>query len=134
VLHAVKARLHHRLEWWRRVVINASGHGALSRAGSVALVQFERDVLNSANSPQTTRDRHLHVYTPVSMPSLIGVRSKPPPAKTPSPLWRVKSTPHALKRGKGTPYSISERIVPELTQVLGSQPAGDVSHKPGGKL
>jgi len=31
-------------------------------------------------------------------------------------------------------YSITERSVPELIPVLGSQPAGDVSHKPGGKL
>ena len=31
----------------------------------------------------------------------------------------------------GSPYSITERRVPELIQVLGSQPAGDVSHKPG---
>ena len=29
----------------------------------------------------------------------------------------------------GGPYSITERRVPELTPVLGSQPAGDVSHK-----
>ena len=36
----------------------------------------------------------------------------------------------ALK-GKGSPYSITERRVPELIPVLGSQPAGDVSHKPG---
>ena len=35
---------------------------------------------------------------------------------------------------KGTTYSISERRVPELIPVLGSQPAGDVSHKPGGRL
>ena len=35
---------------------------------------------------------------------------------------------------KGSPYSITERMVPELTPVLGSQPAGDVSHKPGGRL
>jgi len=35
---------------------------------------------------------------------------------------------------KGSPYSITERRVPELIQVLGSQPAGDVSHKPGGWL
>ena len=35
---------------------------------------------------------------------------------------------------KGTPYSITERRVPELIPVLGSQPAGDVSHKPGGRL
>jgi len=34
------------------------------------------------------------------------------------------------KKGKGSPYSIAERRVPDL----GSQPAGDVSHKPGGRL
>jgi len=34
------------------------------------------------------------------------------------------------KKGKGGPYSITERRVPELIPVLGSQPAGDVSHKP----
>jgi len=32
------------------------------------------------------------------------------------------------------PYSITERRVPELIPVLSSQPAGDVSHKPGGRL
>jgi len=35
---------------------------------------------------------------------------------------------------KGSPYSITERRVPELIPVLDSQPAGDVSHKPGGRL
>ena len=35
---------------------------------------------------------------------------------------------------KGSPYSIAERRVPEMIPVLGSQPAGDVSHKPGGRL
>jgi len=38
------------------------------------------------------------------------------------------------KKGKGSPYSIIERRVPELIPVLGSQPADDVSHKPGGRL
>jgi len=28
----------------------------------------------------------------------------------------------------------AERTVPELIPVLGSQPAGNVSHKPGGRL
>jgi len=37
-------------------------------------------------------------------------------------------------KGKGSPYSITKRSVPELIPVLGSQPAGDVSHKPGGRL
>jgi len=38
------------------------------------------------------------------------------------------------KYKKGSPYSIAERRVPELIPVLGSQPVGDVSHKPGGRL
>ena len=37
-------------------------------------------------------------------------------------------------KGKGSPYSITDRRIPELIPVLGSQPAGDVSHKPGGRL
>ena len=36
-----------------------------------------------------------------------------------------------LDKGKGSPYSIAERRVLELA---GSQPAGDVSHKPSGRL
>ena len=35
---------------------------------------------------------------------------------------------------KSSPYSIIERRVPELIPVLGSQPAGDMSHKPGSRL
>ena len=38
------------------------------------------------------------------------------------------------KKSKGSQYSIAERRVPDLIPVLGSQPAGDVSHKPGGRL
>jgi len=37
-------------------------------------------------------------------------------------------------KGKGSSYLITERRVPELIPVLCSQPAGDVSHKPGGRL
>ena len=33
-------------------------------------------------------------------------------------------------KGKLSPYSITERRVPELIPVLGSQPAGDVSRLP----
>ena len=39
---------------------------------------------------------------------------------------------HIVK--KGSPYSITERRVPQLIPVLGSQPAGDVNHKPDGRL
>ena len=37
-------------------------------------------------------------------------------------------------KGKGSPYSITKCRVLELIPVLGSQPAGDVSHKPGSRL
>ena len=40
----------------------------------------------------------------------------------------------SIRKGKGSPYSITERRVPELIPVLVSQPAGDVSHKPDGRL
>ena len=44
-------------------------------------------------------------------------------------------TRHGKKyKGSSYAYSITERRVPELIPVLGSQPAGDVSHKPGGRL
>ena len=33
-----------------------------------------------------------------------------------------------------SPYSITEHRVPEMIPVIGSQPAGDVSHKTGGTL
>jgi len=35
-------------------------------------------------------------------------------------------------KGKGSPYSITER--PGLIPVIGSQPAGGVSHQPDGRL
>ena len=38
-----------------------------------------------------------------------------------------------LSKGKGGPYSITERRVPELFPVLGIQPS-NVSHKPGDRL
>jgi len=50
-------------------------------------------------------------------------------------VWLEKPPlPAGLKKGKGSPYSITEHGVPELIPVLGSQPAGDVSHKPGSRL
>jgi len=42
--------------------------------------------------------------------------------------WRSLQEFARLGKGKGSPYSITERRIP----VLGSQPAGGVSHKPGG--
>ena len=48
-------------------------------------------------------------------------------------LW-VIGTLKVLKKGKGSPYSITEHRVPELVPVLGRKPAGDVNHKPGSRL
>jgi len=39
-----------------------------------------------------------------------------------------------VKKLKVVHATIAERRVPELIPVLGSQPAGDVSHKPGDRL
>jgi len=39
-----------------------------------------------------------------------------------------------MVKGKGSPYWITERRVPDLIPVPCSQPAGHVSHKPGGNL
>ena len=41
-------------------------------------------------------------------------------------VWDIFAPGHLTR--KGSPYSITERRVPELIPVLGSQPAGDVSH------
>ena len=40
----------------------------------------------------------------------------------------------ATKKGTGSPYSITKHRVLEPIPVFGSQLAGDVSHKPGGRL
>ena len=37
-------------------------------------------------------------------------------------------------KGKSNPYSFTERRVPELIPVLSRKPAGDVNHKPDGRL
>jgi len=41
---------------------------------------------------------------------------------------------NVMVKGKSSSYSIVEPRVPELIPVLCSQPAGDMSHKPGGRL
>jgi len=51
-------------------------------------------------------------------------------------LWNAthNNAKVCTKKGKGSPYSITKRRVPELILILGSQPAGDVNHKPDGRL
>jgi len=70
-----------------------------------------------------------------------------PPRPTPPPLtrWYVLRasnvvcslcvcTVYTKVKGKGSPCSSTECRLPELIPVLGSEPSGDVSHKPGGRL
>jgi len=40
----------------------------------------------------------------------------------------------SVLKGNGSPYLTAKRRVPELIPVLGSQPAGDVSHNRSGRL
>jgi len=64
----------------------------------------------------TRRHTHTHAHTDTLIKMLISPVTVP---------W---------KKGKRSPYLIAERRVPEPIPVFGSQPAGDVSHKPGGRL
>ena len=97
---------------------------------------IERQLLSTGQTDGRTHDRYTDL-APHTMRSasishfeycvlcLHGFRS---PSATPTPA------PLVSKKGKGRPYSITEHRVPELIPVLGSQPAGGVSHKPGGRL
>ena len=49
------------------------------------------------------------------------------------PRYICSNQPHFCTKN-GSPCSITERMVPELIPVRCSQPAGDVSHKPGSRL
>ena len=49
------------------------------------------------------------------------------------PSWERRKIIPTLK-GKGSPYSITERRIPELIPVLCCQPAGDASHKSSSRL
>ena len=51
-----------------------------------------------------------------------------------APVQQLSRSLTRTAKGKGSPYSIAARKVLELIPVLGSQPAGDVSHNPGGRL
>ena len=53
---------------------------------------------------------------------------------TPSTDTCTHAHTYTVRKGKGSPYSITQHRVPELIPVIGSQPAGDESHKPGSRL
>jgi len=49
-------------------------------------------------------------------------------------LYRLVKHVPKVKESKGSPYSITERRVPELIPGLGSQSASDVNYKPDSRL
>jgi len=69
-----------------------------------------------------------------SMNRMIRAERRRTPSNRLALCWTEPTVLNGLTKGKGSPYSTAERRVPELIPVLGSQPEGDVSHKPGGRL
>jgi len=67
----------------------------------------------------------LHYYTHLQNALLLKYNRK-----MISAVWTIDT--HF--KGKGSPYSITKRRVKELIPVLCTQPAGEVSHKPSGRL
>ena len=102
-----------RRRWWSR-----------SRGTGCTPSSTWRPSLSVRGRPGTVRCRRL----PGSPLPLASNESATCPCPT---CARAANT---TKHGKGSPYSITERRVPELIPVLDSQPAGDVSHKPDGRL
>jgi len=82
--------------------------------------------------------RGYRVQTPPIFPFCIGLAGRPHNSVSMLHLPKYSFVQtgylHVPAKGKGSPYSITERRVPELIPVLGSQPAGDISHKPSGRL
>jgi len=100
--------------------------------------------------PSSDGRRSAAIFATVELPSAAGGGNRlaapgtihlVPPTTTVASLLHRASTEYPIHiarcdalKSKGSLYSITERMVPELIPVLGSQPAGDVSHKPGGRL
>ena len=102
------------------LAINDTSTGTLSHQQMLAIVGQHQQLTLTL-----TLARYA-AYTPPCMLPILG-------AATP---WDASlPTLEIMIKGKGSPYSIIYRgRVPELIPVLGCQPAGDVSHKPGGRL
>jgi len=69
--------------------------------------------------------------TPYFITLVLSLHS--PGGGIPLALLRCRSSVRVTSK-KGSPYSITDRRVPELIPVLGSQPAADVSRIPVGRL
>jgi len=81
------------------------------------------------HSPSTASGAH---YRESAAVAAVDRRDRQTDRRTPDRY--IHPALHTKKVKEGSPYSITERRVPELILFLGSQPAAEVSHKPGGRL
>jgi len=95
-------------------------------AGAAAAAATE---INEAPTLGALRARSVGLIG-LTTPDRLTAQPRRSPVKTPPSLPKRPQD----RKGKGSPYSTAERTVPELIPVLGSQPSGDVSHEPGGRL
>ena len=118
--------------WWRR-----RSTAALTETRSASSPTPRRSDYASETGRYTTR-RRLLLHTAPTQLNSAGLdwtgRRRVPVHLGPDLQTIVRFIVRLKVKVKGSPYSITERRVPELIPVLGSQPAGDVSHKPGGRL
>ena len=123
------------MEW--PVGMSHRREGLDTNARRTLTIDFQRNaqlssVLSSVNITCSPR-RH---YRPAAGPGEVLGQNTWGPGSSLSlpPVGCLLDGRLPLRSKKGNSYSIAERTVLELIPVLDSQPAGDVSHKPDGRL
>jgi len=119
---------------------SAAGWPVLGQTDGQTDGQTPYRCVSAPNTMQSVPTRQWHIAgsapdTPSTMDSSsLGARRLTGHDTTNTMQQSAANYRHGPSGLKASPYSIAERRVPELIPVLGSQPAGDVSHKPGGRL
>ena len=93
-----------------------------------------RSVLSSVSSVLRSSLSYLFIFQQIMQQTYYNSVGGLPQKPSGSLDWPPRSWRLFRLSKKGSPYAITERRVPELIPVLGSQPAGDVNHKPDGRL
>jgi len=94
---------------------------------SPSRLQYQHSIINTRSNQQQYSEYNVTKYIRNHVVSLICISSF-------LLCHWCKILQWPVVRCRGNPYSSTECMVPELIPVLRSQPAGDVSHKPGGRL
>jgi len=101
-----------------------------------SVVLYDSDEESELGNAQTQRQvlvNRVAIALQVSTPQFQRTTHTHTHAHTPYQTTDAAQLPRQPAK-KASPYSITEHRVPKLIPVLGSQPAVDVSHKPGGRL